>query len=455
MSTLSEELVSFTLDLQYDELPAEVVERIRLHSLDLIGVCLLGAPMNFSAMLRSTVALGGGVPESTLIGGKGLKLPAPSATWYNGGLAHGNEFDDTYSIGRWHGSAPTVPPALAIAESLHSDGKAFITALAAGLEAGCRLTRAAPALVGRGFHSTCTAGIFAATLAVGKLMALNHGELSNALGISGSFASGNTEFLSDPEAWAKRVQVGHAGQSAILAARLAATGFGGSRTIFEGRYGYFRSYAGEGGYDLSGITKDLGRDWQLLRLYPKRYPCDHIAQGYVHCAIALGKMVDLSDIQRVECIVHPLASAIMFEPRELRYQPGNGWSARWSMPFNIAVALTDRAVSVDCYSDERAVDSDTRALMAKVIDVCNSDLAFPVDYPAWVRLFTKDERVLEEKELKVAGSPENPMPREEYESKFMANAVRCIEYGQALEIVHRMRHLEQIDDMAKLATLYS
>jgi 2-methylcitrate dehydratase PrpD len=455
MRTLSEQLANFATSLQYEDLPPEVVERVRLHSLDIIGVCLLGARMDFAKILRAVVTFSSGAPESTLIGSGDLKLPAPLATLYNGGLAHGNEFDDTYAPGRWHGSAPTVPPSLAVAEMLHVNGRTFITALTAGLEVGCRLTRAAPGLLNQGFHSTCTAGIFAATLAVGKLMGLDSEQMANAMGICGSFTSGTVEFLSDPEPWSKRIQVGYAGHSAIVAARAASNAFKGPHTILEGRYGYFRSHAREGNFDLSKVTEALGSDWQVLYLYPKRYPCDHIAQGYIDCAITLGKTegVTPDHIKRVECIVHPLVVPVMFEPQDIRYRPTNGWAARWSMPFNIAVALTDHALTVDSYTDDRANDPNTRALMARIIYTKEPDLAFPGDYPAWMRLYTADGQVLEHKVLKVAGSAENPMPAEEYEKKFISNACRSIDSERAVEIVNRMRNLPSLHDMAELASL--
>lgn len=452
MSTLSEQLAGFAADLRYEALPEAVVERVRLHALDLIGVCLLGAPMPFAGILKSVAAAGGGPAESTLLGSGGLKLPATAATLYNGGLAHGNEFDDTYGPGRWHGSAPTVPPALAIAEALHRDGKAFVTALATGLEAGCRLTRAAPGLVNRGFHSTCTAGVFAAGLAVGRLMGLDADQLANTLGICGGFACGTTEFLSDPEPWSKRIQVGYAGQGAIVAARAAAKGFKGPRTILEGRHGYFRAYAGEGNFDLTGIREGLGTDWQLLHLYPKRYPCDHIAQGYVDCAIGLAATgIEIDAIEKVTCIVHPLAATIMFTPRDTRYRPKNGWSARWSMPFNMAVALADRALTVDSYSDERTSDPRTLALMERIVPEEDPGLAFPGDYPAWVRLQLRDGRVLERKAPKVAGAAENPVSAGEYEAKFLGNARRSIGAQRAEEVVRLMRGLPALQDVAQLA----
>ena len=454
--TLSERLASFAADLRYEDIPPEVVERVRLHTLDIIGVCLLGAPMEFARILRSVASASGGTPESTLIGSGGLKLPAPQATLYNGGLAHGNEFDDTYSAGRWHGSAAVAPPTLAVAEMLHSSGRAFITALAAGLEAGCRLTRAAPGLLAQGFHSTCTAGVFAASLSAGKLMGLERAALANALGICGSFASGTTEFLGDPEPWSKRIQVGNAGQGAIIAARAAAAGFKGPRSIFEGRHGYFRAYAREGNYDLSRVAEALSIDWQVMYLYPKRYPCDHIAQGYVDCAVSIGLEESLTPgaIERVECVVHPLVVPVMFEPHDVRYRPSNGWSARWSMPFNAAVALVDHALTVDSWTDARAVDPQTRALMAKVGYTTDPGMAFPGDYPARMRVHMKDGRVIERAFPKVAGSAENPMPAEEYERKFLANARRAIDAAKAECIVARVRDLPGIADMAELAALY-
>jgi 2-methylcitrate dehydratase PrpD len=454
---VSEELARFAAALRYEDLPAEVVERVRLHTLDILGVCLLGAPMEFARILREVATASGGNPESTLIGSGGVKLPAPLAALYNGGLAHGNEFDDTYSTGRWHGSAPIAPPALAAAELLHSGGKDYITAMAAGLEIGCRLTRAAPGLIGRGFHSTCTAGIFGATLTVGRLMGLDEERLANALGICGSFASGTTEFLSDPEPWSKRIQVGYAGQGALMAARAAAKGFKGPRSILEGKRGYFHAYAGEGNYDLPSITAALGSDWQVMLLYPKRYPCDHIAQGYVDCAIALGREpgVTPQTITRVECVVHPLVVPVMFEPREVRYQPSNGWSARWSMPFNMAVALTDHELHIDSWTDARANDPATRALMARVGFTTDATLAFPGDYPARVRVHLADGRVLERDAPKVAGSRENPMPAGEYEKKFLGNAMRAIDRARAEQLVARMRTLPELPDMAALAPLYA
>jgi 2-methylcitrate dehydratase PrpD len=124
------------------------------------------------------------------------------------------------------------------------------------------------------------------------------------------------------------------------------------------------------------------------------------------------------------------------------------------MPFNVAVALADRALTIDSWSDARANDPATRALMAKVGYVADPTLAFPGDYPARLRVQLVDGRVLERDMPKVAGSPENPLPAAEYEAKFLANARRAIDERRALAIVERMRELPDARDIGELAALY-
>jgi len=456
-ATLCEQLASFVSELRYEDLPTPVVERLQLQTIDLIGVCLVGARMPFADMLHSIVAQAGGVAESTVIGRASARLPAPAAAFFSGGLAHGNEFDDTYPPGRWHGSAASLPALLAVGEALGVDGKQFLTAAAAAIEVGCRLTKAAPGLLLRGFHSTATAGVQCSALGVGKLMGLSSEQMPQSIAIAGCFAAGTTEFLNDPEAWPKRIQVGYAAQGAVLAARAAAQGFKGPPTMLEGRYGYFRSYAGEGNYDVDEVLRDLGSTWETLKIYPKRYPCDHIAQGYVDCALAIAReqRIASGDIGRIEVLVHPLSRAVMFEPRELRYAPTTGWSARWSMPFNMAVALTDGRIDIDSYSDARARDPATRSLMARVVAVEEASMPFPGDYPARLRVHAKDGRIVEREQMHVAGSPENPMGVGEYESKFTANAARVLDEKRITALVACMRDLSSVQNVAEIAALYA
>ena len=77
------------------------------------------------------------------------------------------------------------------------------------------------------------------------------------------------EFLADG-AWTKRSHVGQAAQNGLMCAVMAGEGYKGVNDAFEGRRGFFHSYApnAEPGKAVAG----LGKTWETLRLALKPYP---------------------------------------------------------------------------------------------------------------------------------------------------------------------------------------
>jgi hypothetical protein len=93
--------------------------------------------------------------------------------------------------------------------------------------------------------------------------------------------------------------------------------------------------------------------------------------------------------------------------------------------------------------------------MARVVAVEEPAIPFPGDYPAWVRVRTKDGRVFERDQMHAAGSPENPMSVAEYEAKFAANAARAVDGPRIDALLGRMRELASVTSVADIATLYA
>jgi len=68
----------------------------------------------------------------------------------------------------------------------------------------------------------------------------------------------------------------HAGWSAqcgVIAAQLAARGYVGPRSVFEGKRGFFRAYCGEGQYDVSIVDAGLGAEFDISMIMYKPYAC--------------------------------------------------------------------------------------------------------------------------------------------------------------------------------------
>src|SRR5262245_27906448 len=96
--TLTEQLVDFILDTEYDDLPDAVIERTLSYVLDLIGVTLVGMGETSSQIMLRTVLAEGGKPEATVFG-TGQMTSAGAAALINGTAAHAIEMDDDHRLG--------------------------------------------------------------------------------------------------------------------------------------------------------------------------------------------------------------------------------------------------------------------------------------------------------------------------------------------------------------------
>src|SRR5437763_10246304 len=241
-ATAAGRLAEFCAGLRWAELDPEVQARTREVLLDLIGVALAGSRQPSSPPAARVALDLGGQGAATIIGTR----QTTSAVWAalaNGTAAHAVELDDVTTESSLHPGVAVIPAALALAEDIQAPPARMLEAIVAGYEVTMRVGNALnPASAyARGFHPTGVAGVFGATMAAGRLLDLRHDQLVHALGIAGTLASGSLEYLSDG-AWTKRLNAGWAGHAGITAAQLAAAGFTGPSTVFEGRLGVLHAY---------------------------------------------------------------------------------------------------------------------------------------------------------------------------------------------------------------------
>ncbi len=258
--TLAERLAAFAADLDITDVPPAVVESVKLRVLDVLGIALAASTHEFApSVLGALESWGSG--DCTVVAAK-TGAPLPLAILANGTLAHGLDFDDTHAASITHASAVVLP-------------------------AITRIGMAAPgAFHARGWHATSACGVFAAALAVGKVMGLDASRLTSALGLAGSFASGVMEHLTDGS-WSKRAHAGWAGHGGAVAATLARGGFRGPATILEGRFGLYATMLGRA--PDAAPFETLGREWETLAVGYKPFPCCHLLHAYLDCALTLAR----------------------------------------------------------------------------------------------------------------------------------------------------------------------
>ena len=92
--------------------------------------------------------------------------------------------------------------------------------------------------------------------------------MTNALGIAGSLAGGLMEFArSGTGAMVKRLHLGRASESGVMAANLAADGFTGPRSVIEGEAGFLKVFCTE--WDMADLTRGLGSEFMTLTTVPE------------------------------------------------------------------------------------------------------------------------------------------------------------------------------------------
>jgi len=417
--TAAQELAAFCGQLRWAELPHDVQDRTRELLLDLLGVALAGSRQP-SSLPGIALARSGGPGAASVFGAR-LVAGATWAALANGTAAHALELDDVTTESSLHPGVAIIPAAFALAEELAAAPAALLEAIVAGYEVTMRVGNALnPASAyARGFHPTGVAGVFGATMAAGRLLGLDAGQLAQALGIAGTLAAGSLEYLADG-AWTKRLNAGWAGHAGISAARLAQAGFSGPLSVFEGRLGVLHAYTDQP-YPAR-LLDGLGAPLQVMRVSIKPYACCRYNHGLIDGVLQLAREHAIAPRQVAQMRLGVLrgGALLVAEPIEQKRQPANVVDAQFSAPYAAAVALALGSGGMDAYTPERIGDPVIRDLMARTECYADPslDAVYPKQWPAAVEIVLHDGRRLATRVEHALGEPENPVPRSALVAKF-------------------------------------
>ena len=446
-------LARFVLGLRLEDVPASVVARARLLVLDTLGNCLAATGQDFGRSITETAARLGGPPESTLLGA-GARVGAPSAVLANATLAHGLDFDDTREDAIVHTGCVAVTAALAAAEAAGASGREALTASIAAVEVMCRIGLAVPgAFHARHFHPTAITASFAAAAAAARIRRLSEDQLVQAFGVCGSQASGIIEYLADGT-WTKRLHPGWNGHAGMIATVLAENGFTGPDTVLEGGHGLYAAFAG--GHDaarLDGLLASLGKTWELAELTFKPYPCGSIAQPYMDCAMRLRTQHRIApgEIRAITCRTAAGPLPRLWEPLASKHAPPNGYAAKFSLPYLVAVILVKGRAGLAEFEDHAVRDPAVLDVTRKVTYLIDPAIDYPRQFVGDVEIAVTDGRALRERQDRPRGGPDAPLTREELEAKFRGNAGAL----PPARVERAIRLVDSLDTGATLAELFA
>jgi 2-methylcitrate dehydratase PrpD len=317
-----------------------------------------------------------------------------------------------------------IPAVLAAAEQHSLPGEDAPAGIAVGCEVMCRLCLVAPKKVhGAGFHPTAVFGALGAAAAVATAMRLGDKQWVDALGIAGSMAGGIIEYLAEG-AWTKRMHPGWAAQAGYRAARMAQAGFTGPRTLFEGEHGFFFGFANVKGGNFQAMLEGAGSEWLCAGIAFKPYACGTMAHPFIDCARKLvAQGLKPADVESIECetaegIVHRL-----WEPLGAKHAPPNGYAAKFSIPYAIAVGMLRGDAGLAEYEEDVVHDPAVRALAAKVRYVVDPANPYPDRFTGHIKAALRGGKVMEARQDHFRGGVDEPLSPADLEAKYRANCV--------------------------------
>ncbi|WP_326539671.1 MmgE/PrpD family protein [Pseudorhodoferax sp.] len=438
--TIAETLADHFQAFRTADLTAPTRSAVKRLLLDYLGVAVGGSQTGSGRVAREFAAVVGGAPDCALVG-DGRRVPAVHAAFANAISSHSVELDDIDVLALFHFSPPVYSAALAVAEAVGASGEELLRALAAGCEMMERTSRGAnSSLRNRGYHTTPTCGVFGATVAAGMLLKLDREQMVSALGLAGAQSSGLMEMYGP--SMQKRFNPGPAARNGVTAAMMAQLGFTGAATIFDGERGFLKAFTDEAHPER--MLADLDRPFQL-EIEFKPYSCARPIHNAIDCALTIRHehKPDLARVKDIRMARHP-----DWAHYHLNADPQTYHEAQVSLPYSVAVALTDGQALFDQYNNQRLGEPLLQRLSHLVR--MNVDATLPRGVSCRMTMVMDDGREHVAQVDYPKGSIQNPMSDAELRTKFDSLAVPVLGAERAARLAQLAGGVERCARVSEL-----
>jgi 2-methylcitrate dehydratase PrpD len=454
-------VVEFVRRVRLSDIPEQVIALGKKSILDGLGLALSGSVAKSGELVRRHLrSLGLAAGPATVIGSD-LKLPARFAAFANGIGIHADDYDDTqlavasdrvYGL-LTHPTAPVLPAALAVGETLGKSGRDVMLAYHLGVEVECKIAEAInPRHYQSGFHSTATCGTFGSAVAAARLMGLDGDATARALSIAGSQAAGLRENFGT---MTKPFHAGRSSESGVVAAEFASMGWTATDVILEAPRGFFNAAAG--GYDAAAIIGKLGAPWTFDSPGVSIKP--HPSGSLTHPGMTEMLRLILDDDIHPDQVARVRVGTNSNMPNALiHHRPQNELQAKFSMEFCIAILLVARRAGLNEFTDEIVLRPDVRRMIER-IDFVVDDRAEAAGYhkmTTYLDIELIDGRRISGMADFGKGSPGQPMTYDDVAKKFL----ECAEYARwnrtrAEDVVSMVRDLEDVRAVSRVTSALS
>lgn len=384
----------------------------------------------------------------------GDSLSPVQAAFINGCFAHAQDFDDSHQEAQTHPGSVVIPAAIAIGEHLDLSGDVVLKAIVIGMEIMLRLAHSlCPACIEGGHHTPPTVGPFGSAIACGLLLGLNQKQLTNALGICGSYSGGLVEYTLAGGS-VKRIHTGLGARAGLEAALLAKEGLTGPATVIEGKKGMW-SIFGRGNAFPERLFDRIDEKYMLSTLMFKPYNCCYLIHPAIQAFLNLCQTNSIS-ANNIESVTVGLSKFSVSHAGKITI-PEDELGAQFSTSFTLALSLIKEAPGMWSYDQETLFNPKIIDLAKRitVYEDKEADAEFPQKNGCIVSIKTSDNKSLSMRIKDPKGSPENLLTMADVKEKFLKNTIPIIGIDHALSFYEILMNFDRLNSVRSLQSTFT
>ncbi len=399
-------------------IPQDVTDRALALLADDLSLAIAVAENDFGRRLHSALQALYGGSAGIRLGPVVEGLPPAESAFFLGSLIHSVEQDDTHVPSIVHGGAVLIPAALLAAVSHRRTGADLLRALVLGWELLIRLGLHAPgAFQARGFQASAVLGPIAAAIVAGWLQGLKADQLGHAIGIALSFSAGPLTYLENG-AESKKLHLGWAARSGLVAAQLAAAGITGPSDVVGSNLSVFELFAASQPVAGDGLLGDFGERWHLREVSFKAWPCCHYLQGFIEALETLRLEAGSRPLLSLHMHVPEQVAPLLCLPSDRRNAPSTDIDARFSLPYVVKALLLDGAIDAGTFEAPARERINGSPWPLRLTWELWPASGFPQCYPARVDAIVEGGHTLHAEVRSLRGGPERPFMPQELRARF-------------------------------------
>ncbi len=441
-------LAQFLNRTRYADLPPKAIEHARMIIASTLASAAPGSRIDSARIVRELAKERGGKPEAT-VWFDGAKLPVDEVARVNAMLSDAAASDDSDLRNVAHTGTTLTATGLAIGERMGATGATgedLLCAIVTGYEAAGRIGEA----LGddrQGFHASVIVA-FGGVVAAAKLLRLTDEQMAQAIGITATTMGG---LAIGTNSLAREYQAGNAALCAVNAALAAGRGYAVNGDMLEAPRGFLSVFGG-GKADAAKVTRDLGKEWDIVtHMAIKLVPGAHAFHPAVEAAVNAARQSGVAPSEVTKIFVSGPQIRTLARGRP----PKDLIEAIHSLHYFIASAVADKDFSWVHATPEKIHNPE----VARLIGLVEADPAPPAVHYDWswggtVTIVTKSGARFTSTVDAPRGSGPRGIDWSDVDAKYRAllpdSGLPAKRTEEILNMIHRFDRTRRVSELTRL-----